>query len=147
MRLRAESGIDVDLTIQAMLPRAVELGVRWNLGSGLPYTRPLGGYVYYDYSARDRVWRSPSAGDSTDLAIVLGPRNGERYPVYHRLDVGVRRTFRRGWGTLTPYLDVLNVYNRRNLWFYQLNTFENPIERIPVRQLPVLPNISFEVRF
>ncbi|HSJ07136.1 MAG TPA: carboxypeptidase regulatory-like domain-containing protein [Longimicrobiales bacterium] len=140
--------LDVDLVVQAMLPRDVELGIRWNLGTGLPYTRPLGAHVYYEYSSIDGGWRAPSQeSDSARSAIVLGPRNAERYPPYHRLDVGLRRTYRKRWGTLTPHVDVLNVYNRRNVLFYFYQYDETPPTRAGLSMFPILPTAGLEVRF
>ena len=55
------------------------------------------------------------------------------------LDVTVRRTFERRWGSYVPYLQVLNVYNRRNPWFYQYDFDQNPVNRETVRMLPILP--------
>jgi hypothetical protein len=78
---------------------------------------------------------------------VLGQRNGERYPVYHRLDAGVRRTFVKGWGTLTPYLDVLNIYNRRNVLFYFYQYDRIPATRAGLSMFPLLPTIGLEMRF
>jgi hypothetical protein len=139
--------LDVDLVIQAMLPRQWELGVRWNLGTGLPYTRPIGGYAVYDYSLLNaRRHAQTNEGDSA-TAVVLGPRNGERYPVYHRLDAGVRRTFRKAWGTLTPSIDVLNLYDRRNVLFYFYEFDRTPATRSGVSMFPLLPTIGVEVRF
>ncbi|HSJ08312.1 MAG TPA: hypothetical protein VK928_00325, partial [Longimicrobiales bacterium] len=137
----------VDLVIQALLPRGVELGVRWNLGTGLPYTRPRGAYLMYDYSSRDGHWRTPAATGDTITAIVLGRRNAERYPLYHRLDVGVRRTFVRGWGSMTPFLDVLNVYDKRNVLFYFFEFDRTPPTRSGISMFPVLPTVGLEVRF
>lgn len=139
--------VDIDFVLQALLPRGLELGVRWNFGTGLPYTRPLGTYLMYDYSSRDGVWRTPAAtGDST-RAVVLGRRNAERYPVYHRLDAGVRRTFTRSWGTITPFLDVLNVYDKRNVLFYFFELDRTPPTRSGISMFPLLPTVGLEVRF
>jgi hypothetical protein len=138
--------LDVDFVLQAMLPRNVELGVRWHLGTGLPYTRPAGAYVSYDYTLVDGKWRWPGA-DSASSAIVLGGRNAERYPAYHRLDIGVRRTWLRRWGEITPYLDVLNVYNRRNVLFYFYQYDTDPPTRAGISMFPLLPTVGFEARF
>jgi hypothetical protein len=140
--------VDIDLVVQAMLPRALELGLRWNLGTGLPYTRPVGAYVYHDYSLIDRGWHFRAAGsDTARSAIVLGPRNAERYPAYHRLDVSLRKTYRRQWGTLTPHLDVLNVYDRRNVLFYFYEYDRTPPVRSGLSMFPFLPTAGLEVRF
>ncbi|CAN5714144.1 TonB-dependent receptor [soil metagenome] len=141
--------VDVDLVLQAMLPRRIELGIRWNLGTGLPYTRPVGAHVYYDYRVLEGArWRSlRSDGDSLSSAIVLGPRNAERYPTYHRLDIGLRRTFVKGWGTMTPHFDLLNAYDRRNVLFYFYDYGVNPPLRSGISMFPLLPTAGLEVRF
>jgi hypothetical protein len=140
--------IDVDLVVQAMLPRDVELGVRWSLGTGLPYTRPTGGYVFYEYSLIDGAWKHRSEeSDTLRSAVVLGPRNAERYPLYHRLDVGARKTYRRRWGTLTPHVDLLNAYDRRNVLFYFYQYDRDPPTRSGLSMFPFLPTVGLEVRF
>jgi hypothetical protein len=138
--------LDIDLVIQAMLPHRWELGVRWNLGTGLPYTRPLGGYKFQDYSLLTSRFHPLSSGDTTD-SVILGERNGERYPVYHRLDAGIHRTFVRHWGTLTPTLDLLNVYNRKNVLFYFFDYSVAQPTRAGVSMFPLLPTFGLEIRF
>lgn len=137
---------DVDVVLRTLLPREWELGARWNLGAGLPHTRPLASYALYDHRL-DGMFELRRAGDSTATAILLGPRNSERYPVYHRLDLSLRKTFLRSWGTLTPHLDILNVYNRKNVlfWFYEYD--RDPPRRSGVSMFPLLPTVGVEVSF
>ncbi|MGH2651936.1 MAG: TonB-dependent receptor plug domain-containing protein, partial [Actinomycetota bacterium] len=52
---------------------------------------------------------------STTIVPVLGPRNGERYPDYHRLDARIGRHFRLGPGRLTLFAEVTNLYDRDNV--------------------------------
>jgi hypothetical protein len=140
--------VDIDLVLQAMLPRGVELGVRWNMGTGLPYTRPVGAYARYDFSLLDLGWRvDGEATDTMSSAIVLGPRNAERYPTYHRLDAGVRKTYVKRWGTLTPHADLLNLYDRRNVLFYFYQYGESPPTRTGISMFPLLPTVGLEARF
>ncbi len=140
--------LDVELVVQAELANGYELGARWNLGTGLPFTRPLAGYRLYTYELTDGGRRSiePDPDDAL-LAIELGSRNAERYPTYHRLDVSARRTFRRSWGSFTPYLDILNVYNRKNPLFYFYEFDAAPPRRSGVSMFPLLPTFGVEVRF
>ncbi|HEX6630278.1 MAG TPA: TonB-dependent receptor [Gemmatimonadaceae bacterium] len=42
-----------------------------------------------------------------------GPRNAERLPAYHRLDLRVTRYFDVGGGRLAAFLDVFNVYDHQ----------------------------------
>ncbi|TFH66361.1 MAG: TonB-dependent receptor, partial [Gemmatimonadales bacterium] len=39
--------VDVDLVLQRDLGRGMEAGLRWNFGTGLPFTQPLGSYRYF----------------------------------------------------------------------------------------------------
>jgi hypothetical protein len=140
--------LNVEFVLQAMLPRNFEAGARWSLGTGLPYTRPQGAYIFYEYDLLDRSWRWQGAeSDTARSAVVLGPRNAERYPTYHRLDAGVRRTFRRGSAVYTPYLDVVNVYDQRNVLFYFYQYDDDPPTRSGVSMFPLLPTLGLEVRF
>ena len=79
--------------------------------------------------------------------LVLGPRNGERYPVQHRLDVTFRRTWQKEWGRITPYFNVINAYNRKNVLFYSFNYRPERPVRDGVSMLPILPTIGVEVSF
>ncbi len=142
--------VNLDLVAQYTTGRAVEIGIRWNFGSGLPFSRPI---------AQHFAWRhSPALGlaepldigpdrDGLPIAVVLGPRNAERYPAYHRLDLTVRRTIERSWGSYIPYLQVLNVYNRRNVLFYFYDFNDAPPVRSGFSMFPLLPAIGVEVSF
>jgi hypothetical protein len=140
--------LDIDLVLRTTLPRAWELGARLNYGSGLPYTKPDGAYLFYEYHLVNRGRRLISdEPDSARTAILLGPRNGARYPAYHRLDISLRKTMQRSWGQLTPYIDVLNVLNRKNVLFYFYEYNQNPPIRSGVSMFPLLPTLGLEVVF
>ncbi|MGD8277524.1 MAG: TonB-dependent receptor [Gemmatimonadota bacterium] len=140
--------LDIELTLNTTLPRGIEAGLRWNYGSGLPYTKPVGGYTLFRQEAVNQGRRAfPLPEDSAQLGVVLGPRNGERYPAYHRLDVSFRRAYRKRWGTLTPYLDILNIYNRKNPLFYFYQFERTPPTRSGISMFPLLPTIGVEARF
>ena len=144
--------LDADLVLRYPLPWGWEGGLRWNLGTGVPYTRALGSYGYYSPRFVDGgALQWAGAWDSTDdlggYGVVLEERNGSRYPTYHRLDASVRRTFVKSWGTLTPHLDVLNVYDRRNVLFYFYDYQEDPPVRAGISMFPILPTVGLEVRF
>ena len=79
--------------------------------------------------------------------MVLGPRNGARYPARHRLDVSFRKPIEKGWGRLTPYLSVINLYNQKNVLFYFFNYEASPPTRSGVSMIPFLPTLGVEVSF
>ena len=134
---------EVDLALRRPLDWwGLEMGVRANFGTGLPFTRPLGTY---------HVYRTQLVGGVANVddgnAVVLGPRNGARYPPRHRLDLSFRKTITKGWGTMTPYLSVINVYNQKNVLFYFFNYDDAPPTREGVSMIPFLPTLGFEVSF
>jgi len=144
--------LDIDLVLRYDLPWGVQSGLRWNLGTGLPYTRPIGKYgIYYPRgTAGGRLESSSYVEDDVreyDYGVVLGPKGGERYPIYHRLDVSFRKTLEKPWGIVTPHLDLLNVYNKRNPLFYFYDFEKAPPTRSGTSMFPILPTIGVEIRF
>ena len=135
--------IDFDLVLRYPLPGGWDGGLRWNFGTGIPYTRPIGAHRYY----LPDFLREQGLLDRDGNAVVLGERNGSRYAPYHRLDLSFRKTFEKTWGSLVPYLDLVNVYNRKNVLFYFFDYRARPPTRSGISMFPILPTFGFEVRF
>ena len=55
---------------------------------------------------------SLDADGEIDLAI--GPIYGDRVDDYHRLDLRLSRNFSLDWAQMELYIDVQNLYNRKN---------------------------------
>ena len=134
--------LEVDLVVRHQLPGGVTGGLRWNLGSGLPYTLPLADYWINRRQLID-LKVEPFAGST----LHLGPRNGERYPLSHRLDLSFRRSWEKSWGQITPYLNVVNIYNHRNVQYYSFTHSFEGTRRTEGLLLPILPTIGVEVSF
>lgn len=141
--------LDLDVVLRYPGPWGWEGGVRWNFGTGIPYTRALGSYAYYSprYVESGGLDWTGTEGEDGGYAVVLGERNSARYPLYHRLDVSFRRTFPKSWGRLTPYLNLVNVYNQKNVLFYFYEYNLDPAVRSGISMFPVLPTIGLEVSF
>lgn len=143
--------LDVDLNVRFSVGDWTA-SVRWHLGSGLPYTRPEGSHLYLT-PRQSRAGRWVWPGDPEvevgygSQAVVLGERNAARYPTYHRLDAGIRRHWERSWGRVAASVDVLNVYNQRNVLFYFYDFEEDPPVRSGLSMVPFLPSLGLEVRF
>lgn len=77
--------------------------------------------------------------------------NEYRLPYYMRMDLSI--TYEKNYGswTLSPYLQIFNVGNRKNVWFenYEYEdhdgNFENKIKTF--NQIPFLPTFGVTVRF
>ena len=147
--------LDVDLVLQKALQPGLELGIRWNFGTGLPYTRPLGSYLYLSPSGIPGAgleWERSGPGTEEEegegaYGVVLGDRNRARYPARHRLDLSLRWILDRSWGRMTPYVSVLNVYNRKNVLFYFFEYSQSPPVRTGISMFPFLPTVGVEVSF
>jgi len=110
--------------------------VRWQLGSGLPYTRPLGFDEAFDYA---RYLYDVRTHPGTTRLVLDKPFTG-RLPVVHRLDVALEREFRVSHGTLLAQAGVINGYNRSNMFYYDLFTGRR------LDQLPLTPYVSVTLR-
>jgi hypothetical protein len=122
----------LNVVLQAPGPLGSEMGVRWGLGSSLPYTAPIGQWQHLDYRPVDN-----SFGDG-QTELIGGPQNGARYPHYSRLDASLHWQ-KRAWGVrLEPYFEVVNLYNRRNVFAYFIDTHRLDDDMVAVYQLPML---------
>jgi hypothetical protein len=88
-----------------------DLHAVWLYHTGWPTTRVTGRFV----SGPDGTLR---------VEPVLGPFHGDRLPTYHRLDVRASRTWRLTRGRLTGYLEVQNLYDRKNVRGFDNFAFE-----------------------
>ena len=68
-----------------------EINLRWNYGSGLPFTQTQGYYHLIDYS--QGIGTDITSANSNDLGIIYADLNNGRLPAYHRLDMAVKRKF------------------------------------------------------
>jgi hypothetical protein len=119
-------------------PLGADVGVRWGYGSPLPYTGFVGEWEHRRYDPTNHRFESW-------FREPIGARlNGERYPPYSRLDVSLRWDFTK-WGVRwEPYLQVANVYNRKNVFLYFFDYAAAPPTRTGVSQLPILPTFGIE---
>ncbi|MFA5033382.1 MAG: TonB-dependent receptor [bacterium] len=61
-----------------------------------------------------------------------GPKNSERYPSYDRLDIKIEREFHISKTTGNIYFTILNVFQHRNVQFYDyIETQRQPIYMLP----------------
>ena len=116
-----------------------EVGTRWNLGSGFPFTQTQGFYEKIPFNDGINTDYTTANGD---LGIVYGPLNEGRLPYYHRLDISVKRTFQLGANTsLKASFSITNAYNRNNIFYFSRTTNEE------VYQLPFMPSVGLSLKF
>jgi len=114
----------------------------WRYGTNLVYAT---GQAFTPASAR-YTQRSPATGTFEDYALPAG-RNSARLLPYHRLDVSLRRMFSMWSSEAEWYVQVANLYNRRNEWFVQYDTEVPTTEPEVIKQLPMLPTFGLKFEF
>ncbi len=114
----------------------VGVTINWQYGSGLPYTQS-GGFDEW-YLLTPDVDVSTEAG--IDRIIYSKPYNG-RQPTYARVDVWLERRVEKGRYVGTLRAGAVNLFNRSNLFYYDLFTFKR------VDQLPFLPSVGLKIEF
>ncbi|MBX3102733.1 MAG: carboxypeptidase-like regulatory domain-containing protein [Bacteroidetes bacterium] len=110
-----------------------DVSARWTLGSGFPFTQTQGLFEKLNFYSNGSQADLP--GQNGSLGVLLsGNYNGARLPYYHRFDISVKRRFLLGKSqVLEVNLNVLNVYNRNNIFYFDRILYER------VDQLPIMP--------
>ena len=121
-----------------------EVNVRWNYGSGFPFT-PIRGY-YEQQTFTDGLGQPnmdyPYTTENGQMGILYGDLNSQRLPAYHRLDV----TAKKNWQVsktqrIEMALAATNVYNRANIFYYDTPRAKR------VNQLPIMPTLMLSYAF
>ena len=117
-----------------------EASVRWNYGTGFPFTLTQGFYSLLDFS--DGI-NSDYLSDNPELGVIFSEdRNSGRLPEYHRLDVSLKRTFEFSKYTkLEATASVTNLYDRGNIFFFDRESYDR------VDQLPIIPSLGLVFHF
>lgn len=136
----------VTLTGGYQLSKHWDVGWKWQLGTGFPYT-PLTQIIrVVEDTDGDGIYE-PDAGETFTYQRE-DPENKEntsRFPMNHRLDLRVQ--YQRNWGPLdaTFYLDVINTYSRNNVQSYDYN--EDFTERDEEAGMPFLPSFGVKLKY
>jgi hypothetical protein len=116
-----------------------ELSGRWNFGSGFPFTQTQGYYEKINFEEGIYTDYTTSNGE---LGILYSDLNAGRLPTYHRLDVDLKKRFNISEHTVFEVdLSVVNVYNRKNIFYVDRITNE------VVYQLPIMPSLGISLAF
>lgn len=117
-----------------------ELSVRWNLGSGFPFTQTQG---YYELLPFTNGISTNYVSTNGNLGVYYGGLNKGRLPYYHRLDATVKRhiEFVKSNAKMEIALGITNIYNRKNIFYI------DRIKNKKVYQLPIMPSLGLNIKF
>lgn len=116
--------------------RGFDVSLRWQFGSGLPYTRPL---AFDGFAIVDEV-KTAFQLEHSRRVIYERPFDS-LLPTFHRLDASIERTWRVRAAALTLQASAINLYNRRNLFYVDVFTLERQ------DQLPFVPSLGLRISF
>jgi hypothetical protein len=118
----------------------LELSVRWNLGSGLPFTPSAGGYQAETFGGG--VNTDYTTSNPQSVTTILGEFNSSRLPYYHRLDITLTEKFElKNKDMVEIIASLTNVYNRNNIFYVNRVTSEK------IYQFPILPSMGVSYKF
>lgn len=118
--------------------RNIRFAVNVVLATGNPFTEPIGVV--------------PIIHDSGGVSYrcLVDHKNNARYPTYDRLDVSLKwESSRRKGFHIQPYLQIVNVLNRENIFFYypSFEEFGIPKDRKAVPGFPIFPTVGVHFDF
>ncbi len=119
--------------------RNLDLSIRWNYGSGFPFTPTKGYYPQVDFNNQFTYDYTTA---NANLGYVPGDYNSRRLPDYHRMDISLKWLYSINEKTkLEVNVGATNVYNRENIFYY------DRVRNKRVNQLPILPNVNISFKF
>jgi len=117
------------------LSKKWRLSLAFKYGSGQPYTEATARYAVMDQAGH------------IHYEALAGKKNFYRLPAYHRLDVGLFFSTHLLTRPAELYLQAVNIYNHKNVWYRHYLVYRNPAEVKDYDQLPFLPTAGLSVYF
>ena len=108
----------------------------WTFNTGRPYTQSTG---FYDKTYIENFWNQFLTLEPEKAYTLLDGKNSARLPVYHRLDMSLSKEFFLYFMKMTLEANIINVYNRQNIFYFDRSTGER------INMLPFLPTLSLRV--
>ena len=132
---------DFSLVLSHKINDKWDFGATWVYGTGNALTFPQG--VYFGMPGSND-WDNELFVSSVES---YGDRNSTRLPSYHRLDLAINKHSKKKNFQSTWTVGVYNFYNRKNPWFAYL-AYENS-DRVArqVSLFPIIPSISYQIKF
>ncbi|MDI6840075.1 MAG: carboxypeptidase-like regulatory domain-containing protein [bacterium] len=118
------------------------LNLRWYLSTGSPYAGEIARYRKYWYEPIDDTIVG------SDWQFVKGTRDAYRLPNSHRLDLNINYGVNILGINGVVYLDIINVYMRKNVFAYWWDTQNEPPKKREISILPYLiPSLGINISF
>ncbi len=117
----------------------VDVSLRWEFGSGYPYTQTVG---YYDRLSLGGIGGTePLHAENGIPYSLLGDKNAARLPSYYRIDGSVTYKFMVSKLRGSLGISVANMTNRKNILFYDRKTGQQ------INSLDFFPSATLKVEY
>lgn len=146
---------DISIVYLQKIKRNIQFSATWVYGTGNPFTLAVGKYKMMPEVINELINES----NYLIYGQVYNDLNSYRMRAYHKLDVGINfnKTVKRGERTWS--INIYNLYNRQNPYYYFLDTtyqFDQQGRIIPeatktvLKQqsyFPIIPSFSYSLKF
>ncbi len=115
-----------------------EFDLRYNYGSGFPFTQTQGFYELINFANMGTNYPT----ENGSLGILYGDYDQGRLPYYSRLDVNLKKIFFLGKTTkLEINLSVTNALDQQNIFYFDRISYTR------VDQMPLMPSVGLSFSF
>ena len=115
-----------------------QIDVRWNFGTGFPFTETQAYVPSYDISSYDYNLINSNG----TLDFFLAEYNQGRLPNYHRLDLSIKKAFHIGSRhVIEVSVGATNLYNYKNIFY------RDRLTNRTIYQLPILYSVGLSWQF
>lgn len=132
---------DLSIVLVQNITKNITFSSTWVYGSGYPYTLPVARYDIDNEISND-TWL-----DESNQIILFADYNQFRMRDYHRLDVALNWTKTKNNKTSTISISIYNAYNRKNAYSYYLKEEEGKWNIYQRSLFPIIPSISYSLKF
>ncbi|HEU4724029.1 MAG TPA: TonB-dependent receptor plug domain-containing protein, partial [Candidatus Eisenbacteria bacterium] len=116
----------------------------WSYGASFLYGT---GQAFTPAAARYTLTEPTTGTTPKDDLLLPGAKNSARLLPYNRLDVSITRHGHLFGAKADYFLQIFNVYSRRNEWFVQYDADNPETEPEITHQLPIVPTIGLNFEF
>jgi hypothetical protein len=124
---------DISIVSVYEMPRKWTLSATWVYNTGNAVTFPKGAYVI-----------------GNNIVFLYTDRNGNRMPVYHRLDIGATKEFRKkGRYESSLNISIYNAYMHDNAYTitFRQNEKTGQIEAVQTTLFRIVPSVTYNFKF
>jgi hypothetical protein len=146
---------DISIVYLQKIKSNIQFSSTWVFGTGNPFTLATGKFKMITGTDNDLTNQSVY----NTYGQVYNDLNSYRMRAYHKLDVGLNFNKTVKWGERTWSINIYNLYNRQNPYYYFLDStyqFDEKGRIIPeatktvLKQqsyFPIIPSFSYSLRF